>query len=135
MRGEAAASRIEWQVVDALRPLNLQPGDRVAAVHPVPSATSWGGMVGWAWLADLKIVAEVPPESSLEFWQGDNEVKERTLRTLAGTGARVAVAMRPDPESLWAGWTRLGSTDYYAYDLTRLRASAGSAAESSGTRR
>jgi hypothetical protein len=128
MKGEAAASRIEWQVVDALRPLNLQPGDRVAAVHP--SATSWGGMVGWAWLADLQIVAEIPPESSLEFWQGDDDVKERTLRALAGTGARVAVAMRPEPGWLWAGWTRLGSTDYYAYDLRRLHASVTAAAGS-----
>jgi hypothetical protein len=110
-------AHIHWETAQALRQFGVPPGSQIAVVG--------GDSFYWARLARVRIVAE----SRIDFWRANDEARERALEAMSLTGARVVVSTpkrrgfrRPRPGLMAAmGWTRLGTTDYFALSLNRER--------------
>ena len=102
-----------WVVADALRRAGIQRGEGVAILGPRANYHAY-----WARLARVKIVAEVPDDEA--YWKEDARGKDRVMRALASTAARVVVTkgVYPDVERE-RGWTRIASTPYFAYFLSK----------------
>jgi hypothetical protein len=107
-------------VTDAEPSLSLRHGSddhvriakQLAAAGIVPGSSI--GVVGWAfdsywaWLADLRVVAEMPGDHHL-YWGASAERRADFDAAFAEAGARFIVAeLRPD--TLPAGWEPLGDT-------------------------
>jgi hypothetical protein len=104
-----------WETAQSLRQFGVPPGSQIAVVG--------GDSFYWARLARVRIVAE----SRIDFWKANDAARERALEAMSLTGARVVVSTpkrrgfrRPRPGLLAAmGWTRLGTTEYFALSLNR----------------
>lgn len=111
---------VHWRVAQALRQMDMRPGDRVAVVGP-------GIRAYWARLARLRIVAEVPAWEEQKFWTADPHTRQAILDRFAAAGAKVVVheiSARPEARRVTIdyeamGWQRIGGTDYYAHLLRR----------------
>ncbi len=77
---------------------------------------------GWAYVAGVKIAAEIPLEDTLSFRGADREQRDEALNWLASTGARVLVTRDAPNTAMPMGWRKSGR-----YGLIR------SAAAGSGT--
>lgn len=75
----------EWRLVEAMRGVGLQEGDRIASV---------GLLIGHSWprLAGARVVAEVPDRSILSFWRADEGSRRLVLNHLRKLGVRAVVA-------------------------------------------
>jgi len=101
--GDLAAAR-------ALHALGIPAGAPVARLNPRVAD-------GWARLARVGIVAEVPMSLVPTFWTATPDAQGTVLDALARAGARAAVGVRERSLPLPAGWRRLDGTDYVAYVL------------------
>lgn len=91
----------------ALQQLGLRPGDRVARISPFVAS-------GWARLSRVSVIAELQRRGARDFWRTDPRTQHALMLAFAGTGARAVVAyVRPD--SVPAGWQRLGDSWYAVY--------------------
>jgi hypothetical protein len=102
-----------------LQSLGLRPGDRVASLESSDYTAT-----AWAYLAHLRIVAEVHyyPNgifdlSANNFWVADSATQEEVLKSMAKTGAVAAISQFAPPASVASGWTRLGDSQYYLHWL------------------
>lgn len=112
-RGRDPWPRENYQVAEGLQQLGLKPGDTVAVIGRGFHAS------GWARLARLRIVAELPVDQVESFWALDEAGQGEVMRALAQTGARVAVATEGLPGSVHdEAWRQLGNTDQFAFVLT-----------------
>jgi hypothetical protein len=80
-------------------------------------------MMSWARLARARIVAEVPPEHSGEFWNGSDTDKRRVLSAFTDAGARAVVAQTIPQGVDETGWRPLGQTGYAVMWLSGQTAS------------
>jgi hypothetical protein len=76
---------------------------------------------GWAYVAGVKIVSEVPAEDTLSFWAANHERRDEVLDWLASTGAKVFVTRDVPSTAMPMGWRKAGDTDYYMISLPELR--------------
>jgi hypothetical protein len=113
--GEGVDSHPTWSVAQHLTGLGIRAGDHVAVVHPDPTRASWSAMTAWARLARVRIIAEVPPESSDAFWNGGAARQSEVLEAFARVGARAVVAFRRPAASHASAWRDLGDTPYSAH--------------------
>lgn len=111
-RGRDPWPQTNLRVAEALVRVGLQPGDRVAVVGSGFHAS------GWARLARLRIVAELPLDQAAAFWALDESRRAEVLRLLASTGARVAVAEGKPGWVRDAAWQQIGNTDHYVFVLS-----------------
>jgi hypothetical protein len=109
----AAPVNIAEQVAAGLTRLGLRPNDKVASV-----CYSNNVNVFWARLAKAHIVAETAIQ--VNFWALTPPDQQRVLKTLARSGATIAVSDRPPPQpSAVHGWIRVGNTNFFADPLTK----------------
>lgn len=114
MRRDYAANADKTRINDleaanALHALGIAPGSYVARINPRVAD-------GWARLARVSIMAEVPRTVAPRFWTAPPDTQAGLLRAFAGAGARAVVAFSsPRQPSLPAGWRWLGSTNYSVY--------------------
>jgi hypothetical protein len=95
-------------VVQALRRLGVQPGDKVAVIgYAVDSF--------WARLARVKVVAEMFGWKADSFWFGDISLKSKVLKAFASTGAKAIVAESVPSNISLVDWYRIGETSYYIH--------------------
>jgi hypothetical protein len=120
---ETPVPHTQWEVARALSEGGLRPGDRIAEIHAEPGRASWTGMMSWARLARARIVAEVPPEHSGEFWNGSDTDKRRVLSAFTDAGARAVVAQTIPQGVDETGWRPLGQTGYAVMWLSGQTAS------------
>jgi hypothetical protein len=94
-------------------------GDQVAAARAVAALADPGTPVGvigcafgsyWAWLADVRVVAEMPADQA-EYWGASADRRAELEAAFAAAGARLLVA-EIRPASLPAGWEILGNTGF-----------------------
>lgn len=111
----APPADIPWRVASGLRRMGLEPGQRVAIIGPGIRAAYW------AWLAQLKIVGEVPAWAKRDFWSADDGVRRAILERFAAAGAQAVVNQpnfraeghEPVVDFSSMGWRRIGDTEYY----------------------
>jgi hypothetical protein len=63
---------------------------------------------GWAYVAGVKIAAEIPLEDTLSFWGADREQRDEAWNWLASTGARVLVTRDAPNTAMPMGWRKSG---------------------------
>lgn len=88
-------------VARALAGAGVEPGTRIGVI-------GWAFDSYWAWLADLRIVAEMPEDQAV-FWAAEPERRAALEAAFAGAGARVLVA-EVRPAELPDGWEHLAGT-------------------------
>ena len=138
--GMSRGANRHLRVAEGLGQMGVAPGDRVAVIGP-------GIRAYWAWLARVRIVAEVPVWAVQDFWAADAQVQRAILDRFAEAGAKFVVyhpdtAMDqsveagakfvgndvtdsrsdapPVPAGLQAmGWQRIEKTDYYVLRLKK----------------
>lgn len=80
---------------------------------------------GWAYVARVKIVSEIPQEDVLSFWAADQSQRVEAVNWLLSNGAKVLVTHGVPPTALSMGWRKVGDTDYYVLPLsTYIRSSS-----------
>jgi hypothetical protein len=98
-------------VADALRAVGVEPGTDVA--HIGYSFTAL-----WAYLADVRIVADIWPEQASLFWRADAAEREAVLSSFREAGARHVVSeIRAADRAAEQGWIELGDTGYLVRSL------------------
>jgi hypothetical protein len=107
------------EVAKDLQSLGLRPGDRIASME----SSDYNAAV-WAYLAQLRIVAEVhyfPHDlfdlSANNFWAVDSATQAKALQSLSRTGAIAAVSQFAPPSAVSSGWKHVGDSQYYLYWL------------------
>ncbi len=117
------APYVNWQVVEGLKQLGVQHGDKVAVLNTSIGPPGYSGNIRssdnmrWARLARLQIVAEVySREDKNDFWRLGDPVKKRIIEAFTQAGAKVIVDNKV-PSGAGAEWQRVGKTDYYVYFL------------------
>lgn len=99
------------QVARTLERLGIGGGDAVACIGT--------GVGGWARLARVRIVAEIPGGQQSTFWAADDSTRERILQSFEAAGARVALAKLSPEAGSATGWNRIADTDYVFHLLKR----------------
>lgn len=115
--GEVAGRAVNeaYAVAAAMRQRGIEAGHTVAIIYPPPESRTVPRMVAWARLVRVKIVAEVPPEESNEFWVGDDRTQQRVIDTLRSTGARSIITMAVPETERGSEWELIAGTDHYVY--------------------
>jgi hypothetical protein len=98
-----------WAVAAALQNSGIAAGMLVATLG------SPARHVLWARLDRVRIIAEVPKDSS--FWAKSPAVQSVVLLALEHTGAQVAVSPEVPPSALKRGWRLAGADDYGVFWL------------------
>jgi hypothetical protein len=118
-----------WTVAADAQRLGLKRGQKVASIGR--SSESY-----WARLAGAQISMEIPPQVSNRYWILDSAGRAAVNKVFMDHGATMIVASYP-PAGGGPGWIRLGSgsSAFYAFPLTTLRASAIAVSVSAGVSR
>jgi len=99
-----------WEAAQELQKLGIHAGDRVALIGVLAEQH-------FLRLAKVKAVTELRYRDELEFWTGDAVLQDSVFRAFARTGAKIVIAVHAPVTVVKEGWTRLGTTDYYARPL------------------
>ena len=94
------------KVALALQEWGVQPGGRVSYLGYALTDH------GWAHVARVRIVTEIPAEDVASFWSADRQEQGEVLRWLAATQAKAVVTRDPPPEASSLGWKTIAGTDY-----------------------
>lgn len=89
------------RIAKALAASGVDPGTPVGVV-------GWAFDSYWTWLADLRVVAEMPADHG-RYWGASPERRAELDRAFAAAGARLIVA-EVRPRELPVGWEPLGET-------------------------
>jgi hypothetical protein len=89
-----------------LQQMGLKQGERVSYMGDTLSDHVW------AYLARVRIVAEIPLEDMPIFWAANQAERSQAMNWLSARGAKVLVT-RGVPGTAMDGWRRVGDTDYY----------------------
>lgn len=100
-----------WEVAQGLKSEGIHPNDRVASIGN-------GLDCYWAHLAGVRIVAEIPVAGGSQFWAGAQALQTRALQAFAAAGAIAVVSDERPPTGL-NGWSEVGGTGYYTFDLRK----------------
>ena len=92
---------------DHVRVAQALAAEGVAEGTPI-GVLGWAFDSYWAWLADLRVVAEMPADHEL-YWGAPVERRAELDAAVAAAGARLIVA-EVRPTTLPAGWEPLGDT-------------------------
>jgi hypothetical protein len=107
---------VYYQAAESLNREGVWPGEAVAII-----GSGWDGMI-WARLARVRIVAQIPPEDTDDFWlASDPRVKVEVYDAFARAGAKAIVTEETPPSGGFADWQRVGSTQYYVHFLALSR--------------
>ena len=96
--------RQEVYLAEALSGLGLSPGE--------PIATVGFGAEGWARLARVRVIAEVPWGAGYLYWTADPQVAEDVLTLFRSAGARLALASDV-PAHRSDGWIHIERTNFF----------------------
>ena len=80
----------------------LQPGDRIGAVGQMYRAY-------WAYVAELRIIAEVSTDEAEEFWELSGERRNRVYEAMRRHGATAVVSWDMPDDVSETGWQRMNS--------------------------
>ncbi|HEY1468405.1 MAG TPA: hypothetical protein VGF61_05135 [Candidatus Acidoferrum sp.] len=105
----------DWQVASALQQMGVGGGERVGYMGYALSDH------GWAYVAGVKIAAEIPLEDTSSFWAADHEQRDEAVNWLASVGAKVLVTRDVPNTAMAMGWRKAGDTDYYVLQLPERR--------------
>lgn len=104
-----AAGVIEWKEVPHMRGIarevaraGLHPGDRIGAVGQMYRAY-------WAYLAELRIIAEVSTDEVDAFWKMSAERRNRAYEAMKRQGATAIVSWNMPDDVVETGWQRMTS--------------------------
>ena len=98
----------QWQVAHDLQRLGVKPGDRVARVG------GGFGVVYWARLLGVTVVAEVPGSNSMDFWNAKPDAQAQVIEAFQRLGVTAIVAdMTDDGRVPGPEWHKLGD-GYFA---------------------
>jgi len=101
-----------FPVAKSLNTSGLRPGQTVGII-----GSGWDAMM-WAREARLRIVAQIPLESTSEFWQIQNpRGKAEVYDAFRKAGARAVVTEETPPSSGFDDWQRVGNTSYFMHVL------------------
>ena len=95
----------DWRVATALHASGIVRGDRVAVIGHVNRA-------GWARLAGVKIIAEIPAESEGDFDTADEATQTKAIDTLFATGVHAVVVDHPVATGCRSGWRSARATGF-----------------------
>ena len=77
---------VHYQAAESLNKEGVRPGEAVAII-----GSGWDGMI-WARLARVRIVAQIPPEDSNDFWRAsDPRAKAEVYDAFARAGAKAVI--------------------------------------------
>jgi len=110
VNGENSSAHEQWLVAEGLRQMGLEQGDNVAFIGKSTRAF-------WAYLAGLRIIAEIDVRSVDDFWVADRSARKEVLKAFATTGAKAVVTEKPPNHGDVGDFLKIGNTDYYAYML------------------
>ncbi|MBE9076454.1 hypothetical protein IQ241_03945 [Romeria aff. gracilis LEGE 07310] len=123
----APGTPTHWKIAQGMQVLGLESGDKIAIL----GAYRAGDHYFWAYLANLRIAAEIP--SPVEFWTAEPERRSQIYRDLQAAGIKALVQRPPNlvpdftPLGGWQaigeafmqqqGWQEIGKTHCYVYPL------------------
>ncbi len=105
----------DWQIAETLKKYGIKQGDKIATIgYTVPH------LPYWARLLKVKVISEIPEKDSLIFWESNGDLKNQVILTIAKTGAKAIIAMDIPECCSDNSWVKLGNSNSYLYDLTRV---------------
>jgi len=99
------APPLDWHVASALHRAGVKQGERIGAMGRVLKC-------GWARLARVQIVSEIPHEAEQEFRKANDQVKTDVLDSVFRTGVKVIVADEREEAGCRSGWQPLEKTGF-----------------------
>jgi 4-amino-4-deoxy-L-arabinose transferase-like glycosyltransferase len=108
----------QWETAEQLLHLGVRSGDAVGVV---------GRPGSWSYIARVRIIAEMRPETQFEgghkkyegfvrrFWLADRRTRQSVLNAMAKVGVTAVIATNVPPLADTTGWIRLGNTDSYMW--------------------
>lgn len=96
---------LQWQVADHLRRSGVGPGDPVGAIGRTNRS-------GWARLARVQVIAEIPHSSDAQYRMASDAVKAEALDALFRAGAKAIVADQRQGTGCRTGWQAMGNTGF-----------------------
>ena len=106
----------QWQVAEELHRAGVHATDKVAWIRPAAFDRSKQNY-GWARLARVRIIAEIPSSEADTFWSADSGQRSAVFNALARTGAVALVVTKMPADRSTDGWTALGKSNSWAYFL------------------
>ena len=111
----------QWKAGIYLRQTGLHPGDKVAIMADLVSATR----STWAYMNDLQIVGilggsleETQTSDFDTFWHASPAQQKEWLESFHRTGARAVVALAKPADVAADGWEAIPGTAYWVYRFT-----------------
>ena len=110
-QGENSEEHVQWQIAEGLRESGLKSGDEIGIISQ--HVAGFGSY--WAYLAGVRIVAELPPGEVNKYWFAGDETKNNVLKIFKKAGVRAVVMEQMQSPKPLVGWQKLGDTQYYIY--------------------
>jgi hypothetical protein len=101
------ANSTDWAMASALQNMGVEPGDLVCYMGYALTDH------GWAHLARVRIVSEIPAEDVLGFWSAGQEQQNDVAKWLEGRKAKAMITRDAPPVALSRGWRKIPGTEYY----------------------
>jgi len=107
-----------WRAGVYLKQLGLKPGDQVAVIADLQSASR----CTWAYIDGLKIIGQLngnlPPNASDDFdvfWHSAPQDQRRMLEVFHQAGAKLVIANSKPERVIAEGWQSIPGTPYWIY--------------------
>lgn len=98
------------EVAQALHDLGIGRGNTVGVIGYAYDSF-------WARLARVKIAAEMLEADAVDFWRGDESLRQSVLQSFAEAGVDAVVAEYVPDDVTLDGWHQVGNSNYYIYML------------------
>ena len=102
-----------YRAAEFLNRDHVLPGQFVGLI-----GSGWDVMI-WARLAQVQIVAQIPPDNTDLFWQAtDPSAKTEVYDAFARAGAKAVITAETPPSTSFQDWQKVGDTRFYVHFLT-----------------